>query len=196
MNRIVALDFETGGVTPGESAHVSLGVALMEGPEVLDSREWIFAPAKDWKGNDRRKYELRAMEVNGIAWRQILAGTPLEQVHAELSTWVKAEDLARLPVIAYNASFDLAMYSDMLFLASSYNRQTQTLDRVKPPLVGPWHCSMMLAQHHFRCPDYKLDTVAAKLGLARTGAKHGALEDAILAGKIFAEILGAGSVAA
>lgn len=183
--RILAADYETGGTTPGEHAHVSLGIALMEDGNVLDSMEWIFAPPKDWKGNDRRKYEVRALEVSGIGWKQILVGTPVETVVKQLQFWVTTNQVKDLPVVAFNASFDLAMYSDMLFLAGSWDRNQQCFVHVHPPLVGPWICSKMLAQDILGCADYKLDTVAAKVGKARTGTKHSAIEDAILAGEIY-----------
>ena len=36
--------------------------------------------------------------------------------------------------------------------------------------------------------DEQTARIAAKLGMARTGDKHGALEDAILAGRVFASL--------
>jgi DNA polymerase III epsilon subunit-like protein len=36
--------------------------------------------------------------------------------------------------------------------------------------------------------SYTLDAVCAALGLSRSGEKHGALEDAILAGQVFAQL--------
>jgi|GEM_PF-4568453 len=157
----------------------------MEDGEPLETLHWIFAPARDHRNRYRRTYEIPSLEVSGITWKQIQAGTPLQTSLNELNAFAERHRAEQLPVVAYNAPFDLAMYSDYLFLCGSYDPVAKRFNPVKPPLSGPWTCARLLAQQKLTLPDYKLDTVAAHFGESRSTKTHDALADAILAGRIF-----------
>lgn len=197
----LALDFETGGLDPRVHAPVSLGVAVMNGSEVLDSREWLFAPPTNKEGKICRAYDVVALEISGTSWPRLKRdGLPVRQVMAELAELVRTSPYINgpdIPVVAFNAPFDIAFYSECLFLAGEWNQHTRRFETFSPPVYGPWQCARMLARARLpRLEQYTLDAVAAACGLARSGQTHGALEDAILAGKLFAHLTNAKAVAA
>jgi DNA polymerase III epsilon subunit-like protein len=186
---ILALDFESGGTDPNRHAPVQLGVAVMENGEVLHSAEWLIGPTFHWKtGKIERSYEVAALEVSGIGWKAIKSAPHPKQIVRELREWVDSVGAAELPIVAFNAPFDMAFYSTLLFLASDWHPTTRGV-RVRPasPLMGGWHCAMLRFHEQFgdRYDDVKLDTAAGHFGLSRESASHGALEDAILAGRIY-----------
>lgn len=188
--KYIALDFETSGLKPGEHAPVSLGVALMEGVDVIDSREWLLATPTDKNGRVNRAYDVVALEISGASWTKIKReGVPHAKVCKDLLDFSCEHGAIHLPVVAFNAPFDFAWYSDLLFLGGSWNQHARKFETFLPPFAGPWQCARLLAVHAAPGLDaYNLDTVAAHYGLSRSTEKHGALEDAILAGKVFASI--------
>ena len=185
--RFVALDFETGGLVSSIHAPVSLGVALMEDTNVIDSREWLIAPVYDRRGEMMRQYDPKAMKVNGYTVEQLQQdGVQIRQVMGELRDWADLHKARTETVVAFNAPFDLGFYGEALFLAGEWHGEHNSYHVHKPPLVGPWHCARMIASVRLDLPNFKLDTVAGHFGLERKLEFHGALEDAILAGKVYA----------
>ncbi len=188
--RFIALDFETSGLKPGEHAPVTLGVALMDGPDVIDSREWLLATPTDKNGRVNRAYDVVALEISGTSWTRIKReGESHAKVCKDLGDFSLQHGARHLTVVAFNAPFDFAWYSDLLFLAGSWNQHLRKFETFLPPFAGPWQCSRLMAVHALPGLDsYNLDTVASACGLSRSGETHGALEDAILAGRVFAHI--------
>lgn len=184
---IIALDFETSGTDPRVNAPVSIGVALMEGEEVIDIRHKIIAPPM-YKGKITKTYDVCALEISGLTWEEIKGGQSATAVLFDLSAWSLMHDAKRLPVVAYNAPFDLSFYSELLFMGRIWNNYTKSFQRAKPPFVGPWQCALMMAVDSLDLDAYSLDAVADHFGLARSSEKHNALDDAILAGKIYAKL--------
>lgn len=187
MSRFLALDFETSGLVPGTHAPVSLGIALFDGGEPVQTREWLFAPPM-YKDKISRAYDVVALEISGASWVRIKReGVPHAKVCAELGALAKEWDAGALTVVAFNAPFDLSWYSDLLFLGGSWDQHTRSYKTFTPPLYGPWQCVRLAAaaDPRVQLDSYSLDTVADHFGLARSGEKHGALEDAILAGQIW-----------
>lgn len=189
----VALDFETGGLDPKRHWPVSLAIAVFNpaSPEpVVLERDWIIAPPLNKDGKPTREYDICAMQINGMKWKDILGGTPAKVVLNDIREIAAREGLSGMPVIAHNAAFDLAFYSELCHAAGEWNNHTRSWEAAIPPLVGPWQCTKMLAQMQLpTLPNHKLDTVAAHFGLSRTSEIHGAREDAKLAGQIYARMI-------
>ncbi len=195
--RFLAADFETSGLVSSRHAPVSLGVALMEDDQVIDSTEWLFSPPLDRDGQICREYDLKAMEINGHDRDDLaIIGKDHKTVMAELTTWAAGHKARALKVVAFNAPFDYAFYSECLFFAGAWDNSSRSFKVHKAPLVGPWQCARMIASVEIDLPNFKLDTVAAHFGLARTSETHGAKEDAILAGQVYARLLAQRKVAA
>jgi DNA polymerase III epsilon subunit-like protein len=186
---ILSLDFETSGTDHNRNAPVSLGVALMEDGEVLESKEWVIAPPRHYKtGKITREYNIVALQVSRYTWPQIIKGTEIRQVCIELLEWSRAHEATMLPVVAFKADFDMGWYSELLFLGGSMNFNTKQYELFTPPFVGPWQCANLLARRCLELDNYQLDTVAKHFGFPGQGEKHNALDDAILAGRIYHEL--------
>lgn len=184
--RYIALDFETSGLDPSRHAPVQLGVALFDEGRPVATMEAMIQPPVHYKtGRTTREYDATALEISGLTLDQLRQAHPANRVVFDLAQFAIRHKARYLPIVAFNASFDLAFYSTLLFLAGEYDRHAAAFRPATPPLIGPWHCARMLAQATVpTLPDHKLDTVAARYGLKRTGEKHGALEDAVLAGLV------------
>lgn len=185
--RFWALDFETSGTDANRHAPVQLGLALMHGETVIDSTQWLIGPPKHWKtGKITREYDVCALQVSGIGWKQIQEAPSAKQVVDDVARFVARHRFAT--VVAFNAPFDLAFWSQLLFEAGGWGQEKGQWLTANSPLLGPWQCARLLARDRLVLARYDLDTVASHFGMSRETDRHGALEDAILAGRIFARL--------
>lgn len=182
--RILALDFETGGLDPNRHGAVSLGLAVMEDGALIDSREWLIAPPRKKNGALALEYDMGAMMIHKVSWKRLS-----DEGRAEIEVLTSLRDFAHLHgltggmIVSHNAVFDASFLSQMVFRCGAWSYGTFTA--YPEPLQGPWACTRRMARD-LGLPDSKLDTVAAHFGLARRDSTtHGAQEDAILAGSIY-----------
>jgi len=188
--RSLYVDFETGGLCPKLNAPVSLGIALMEGAEVIESREWLIRPPRDKNGKLAKVYDMGAMEIHRISWKELASAPTASDVVADVRKHILLWDAFDLHRKAFNASFDYGFWETLCFMAGSFNKSTYTFDLPAPMAIGPWQCVRDSARHLLPfLPNHKLDTVAAHFGLSRSGEAHGALEDAVLAGRVDALLM-------
>lgn len=190
--RFLTLDFETSGTDPNDHAPVTLGVAAFEDGIVTAQDEWLCRPPTHYKEKDKitRAYDERARLIHGYTLEHLLEyGKPMAMVCIGFAEFVAKHSLGNVPVVAYNAAFDMAFLNTLLFLGGEYDRGTSTYRRFPTPISGPWQCAMQLAERWYpRLENYKLQTVAPFLGVGSQGEVHGAMSDAILAGLVFAKI--------
>ena len=184
----LALDFETGGLDANVHAPVSIGIALMEDGEVVESYEAVFAEF------EKRDYTVKALKINGITWKQIQEGKPVVQAFSELEKWLDRLDAGELPIVSHNAKFDQQFWDVLALTLGSWQGTYPNKKFVKERelLRGPWYCTARMAdplRWDGKIPDCKLDSVCAYFGLSRSGETHGALEDAVLAGKAFDRLM-------
>lgn len=182
--RFLAVDFETSGLDPQKNAPVSMGVALFDDGVLLEEKEWLIGP-KMRDGKVQRSYEVQALLISQTSWKDIVNASPPGQICQEITEFADFYQLRHIPIVAFNAPFDLSFYSALLFDAGNWNHQEQCFDAFKPPFVGPWHCARLLAFEAVTLPKYSLDAVAAHFNMQRVGKGHGAMEDAVMAGRIF-----------
>jgi DNA polymerase III subunit epsilon len=179
------VDFETGGLSPMLNAPVSLGIALMDGLDVLDSREWLIRPPRDKNGRLTKVYDMGAMEIHKISWKGLAAAPTAAQVVAEVRKQVMEWDAYEMPRKAFNASFDYGFWQTLIYMAGEFDRGSYQFVQPAPMAIGTWQCVMERARYLLPgLVNHKLDTVAAHFGLKRSGEAHGALEDAILCGRV------------
>ena len=186
--RFLALDFETSHTDAQLGAPVTLGVAAFEDGEVVGSYEWVCKPDTHYKtGAVTRCYDERARLIHGYTLEHLLEhGEPLDKVCLGLTEFAAKTGTSNATIVAYNSNFDQAFLNTMLYLGGSYDRITQAYRPYASPLSGPWQDAKALAERI--CPrleNYKLATVAPFLGVGEQGDVHGALKDALLAGKVF-----------
>lgn len=155
----------------------------MDEGEIVAGSEWWIAPPRDRKGRISREYSVPALEVSATSWPKLKReGLSARRVVEELAEFAKEYQAAELPVVSFNAAFDLAWYSDLLFLAASRERGFRI---PRSPLLGPWHCALMRARASLTLSAFTLDQVAAAFELSRATESHGALTDATLAGRVW-----------
>ena len=190
MNRFLALDFETGGLDPRRNAPASIGCCLFTDGQPGPTFETLIGPTYHWKtGKLEREYTVNALQVSGITWKQLLEAPKPALVVTALESWMQDHEIGPVTTVAFNANFDLSFYSELLNLAGGWHpTERGKWIQPTPPIHGPWQCAMIAARRSLKLAEYSLDSVAAHYGLMRTGDKHGALEDAILAGQIWTRL--------
>lgn len=189
--KVIGLDFETGGTDPRHHAPVQLGICLcdIDGPEVnvTAQQSWIIAPPA------KREHTIQALKVSRITWKQIEAGEDPTKVYELVEEFLADNGEpypCTRPIVAYNAHFDYGFWRELAMFAGKWVGKwpDRTFQSPASPLIGGWHCGMEISKHLLNLPDYKLDTVAGALGLARETTSHDASEDAILAVKVYARL--------
>lgn len=181
---VLALDFETGGLDPQRHGPVQLGVAIMDGHDILHERQWIIAPKLNKKGKPALEYDITALSISGLTWKQIVGGEQEPDVLAQFAGMVDGYGVQDATIVSHNAVFDAAFLSQMVFRCGTWD--FGKFKSYPEPLRGPWACTRRMSWQIDGLPDRTLDTVAAHFGLRRNGENHDALEDAILAARIYA----------
>jgi DNA polymerase III epsilon subunit-like protein len=185
----LALDFEGSSKEPRRGCPVQLGIAVMEDGNVLDSDEWMIRPPLHYKtGKPTREVDAYSLRISGLSLERIEAeGLTSRESCARLHTFIKKNSAISLQTVAYNFTYDAECYGQMLYDGGEFDRSVYEY-LAYPDALGPkWTCAyrmarLMLADHLLK---FSLDDVAGYFNLARSGETHGALEDAILAGKVF-----------
>lgn len=182
--KYIALDFETGGLDPNRHGACSLGVAVFEDGEVIDSREWLIKPPTHAKsGKYLCEYDICAFEINGLSWVKMKKeGISEPEVLRELMQFLDLLGCRDALIVSHNTAFDAAMLSQMVFRCGTWNYGK--FEAFPEPLHGAWACTRRMCDR-LGLENNNLDTVCAHFGMARTGEYHGALEDAILCGKVY-----------
>lgn len=100
MGRLAAFDIETTGTDPQSDRIVTAAVSLAGGGLPTESRAWLVDPGVEIPAG--------ATEVHGITTEQARAeGRPAPEAVEEITALLAAQLLEGVPVIAYNARFDL-----------------------------------------------------------------------------------------
>lgn len=183
--RIIALDWETGGTDYQIHGLVEIGMALMDGEQVISEYQSLIG------FNPKKQYDPEALKVNGRTLDEIKGAPSVNKVWSEVLEWLTTHDSRDLPIVAHNAKFDQGFWGNFMFEAGKFSGGKFSL--APELLFGPWYCTARMADRlrtAGKIPNVKLDTVAAYFGLSRSGETHGALEDSILCGRVFARLRG------
>lgn len=163
--KVAILDVETTGLHSADRI-VSLAVIRLDTPALAHDKinlrltHLIFDPGK--------KCHPEAARVHGHdEWT--LRHQPFFSEHAaDVREMLEEADV----VVAHNAAFDLSFVNRELEAASL------------PPLTRSAFCTMQTYRARFAARA-SLNAVAARVGMARSGQRHGALEDAWLTMNVF-----------
>lgn len=159
VRRVIVLDTETTGFQTFDRM-ICLGAVRFEGEAMCGELHRVYDPRKDSHPD--------AAAVHG--WDDwTLRFQPLFADEAnEVREWLGWADL----LVMHNAAFD------MRFL----EREIRKADA--PPLEIETFCTMEEARRLWNGPA-KLDHCIARIGLARSGKRHGAFEDALLTASLY-----------
>ena len=163
--RVIVLDTETTGVTPYDRI-VTLGAIRLEGDEVGRALHLVFDPRKD--------SHPQAFAVHGWCdWT-----TRFQDLFADLAPrifdWLSWAD----EIVAHNADFDMHYVQREL-------RKAEAEQLSQPAL-----CTMEMARERWYGEPAKLDACLQRIGMARQGQRHGALEDAVLTAGLYLHMTG------
>ncbi|WP_332835674.1 3'-5' exonuclease [Microbacterium suaedae] len=169
FTRIAVFDLETTGVDTARDRIVTAYVGVLdETGRVLDERNWLADPSVE--------IPAAAAAVHGITTERAQAeGREARQVVGEIVEALGALFAAGIPVVAYNAPFDLSM------LKNEAIRHGIAPIPDPSPVVDP----LVLDKQHdrYRRGKRTLDIVAAHYGVPLDDA-HEASADAIAAGRV------------
>lgn len=171
---LAVFDTETTGIDTRSDRLVTAYVGVIgPGGELVESHSWLANPGID--------IPERAAAVHGITTEKAVAeGADPAQVIAEVVA-VLREFLARpLPVVAYNASFDLS-----LMHYEAIRHGVEALEDPRP-IIDPLVIDRALDP--YRKGKRTLDTVSAHYGLTNPAA-HDAQGDAVTSGLVVQKLV-------
>jgi len=165
MSKIVIIDFETTGLSPGLGDRATeVAAVILEDNKIVDKFQSLMNAGITIPGY--------IQQLTGISNAMIRKAPSCQQVMREL-----AEFIGDSPLLAHNASFD-TKFLDAEWSRIDYKRRQ------------PFACSMLLSRRiypHF--PDHKLGTLVRHLKLPTTGEYHRALADAEMTASLLIKIM-------
>ncbi len=186
--KVLCYDLETGGLSSQYDPITQIGAVVMEGDDVVGipfsqlmspadvSKFKISAGALSAQAGDIKTPEGRAKALD---WLERIATSPNQKESAvSFISWATEHSAADLPTVAHNASFDAG------FMASWAHQQRTTFGTL--PFGAISICTMQLMKK--LAPGgkhYNLDACLLVAGLPARPSDHNALQDAILAGRLY-----------
>ncbi|MFH9173809.1 3'-5' exonuclease [Streptomyces albogriseolus] len=176
---LIGFDLETTGTDPREARIVTGAVIELRAGETLGRREWLADPGVPIPAD--------AVAVHGISNERAAAeGRPADQVADAIAGVLAAYWKTGVPVVAYNASFDLSLLSAELRrygLPSLRDR----LGADPAPVIDPY--TIDRAVDRYRRGKRTLEAVCAEYGVPLDAA-HDATADALAAARLACAIAG------
>ncbi|MGS2591145.1 exonuclease domain-containing protein [Streptomyces hebeiensis] len=171
---LAGFDLETTGTDPLEARIVSAAVIEVRGDEVIRRRSWLADPGV--------RIPEQASAVHGISSERAAAeGRPAREVAGEIAGVLAGCWARGVPVVAYNAPFDLTL------LAAELRRHgLPPLDRVGP-VIDPY--TIDRAVDRYRRGKRTLEAVCGEYGVVLDAA-HDAAADALAAVRVAMAIAG------
>jgi len=171
---LIGFDLETTGTDPREARIVTGAVIEVRAGQVMGHREWLADPGVEIPAD--------AVAVHGISNERATAeGRPADQVADAIADVLTAYWKTGVPVVAYNAAFDLTLLSAELHrhgLPSLRDR----LGGVDPaPVVDPY--TIDRAVDRYRRGKRNLEAVCGEYGVPLDSA-HEASADALAAARL------------
>ncbi|GAA3005874.1 3'-5' exonuclease [Streptomyces fulvorobeus] len=185
---LVGFDLETTGTEPQEARIVTAAVVEVDGRDGEPTRR------RSWLANPGVLIPAQASAIHGISSERAAAhGRPVREVADEVAETLVACWRRDVPVVAYNAAFDLTLLSAEL----RRHRLPSLSDRLGGadigPVVDPY--TIDRAVDRYRKGKRTLEAVCVEYGVVHGGA-HDAGADALAAVRVAYAIAGRhGSVA-
>ncbi|MBT2508738.1 3'-5' exonuclease [Streptomyces sp. ISL-98] len=170
---LVGFDLETTGTEPLESRIVTAAIVGVKGGAVVRQRDWLADPGI--------RIPAQASAIHGISSERAGAeGRPAREVADEIAETLAGYWRQGIPVVAYNAAFDLTL------LTAELNRHglpslSERLGGGIGPVVDPY--TIDRAVDRYRRGKRTLEAVCVEYGVVLDGA-HEAGADALAAVRV------------
>lgn len=171
---LIGFDLETTGTDPREARIVTAAVIEVRGGQVLGHREWLADPGVEIPAD--------AVAVHGISNERAAAeGAPADRVADAIADVLAGYWRTGVPVVAYNAAFDLTLLSAELrrHRLPSLRARLGGLDPA--PVVDPYTIDRSVDR--YRRGKRNLEAVCAEYGV-RLDSAHDASADALAAARL------------
>ncbi|MFD8674534.1 exonuclease domain-containing protein [Streptomyces seoulensis] len=171
---LIGFDLETTGTDPLQSRIVTGAVLEVRAGEPVGRREWLADPGVEIPAD--------AVAVHGISNERAAAeGRPADQVADALADALVSAWDAGMPVVAYNAAFDLTLLSAELHRHGLPSLAERLGGRVPAPVVDPYTIDRRVDR--YRRGKRNLEAVCAEYGVVLDAA-HDASADALAAARL------------
>lgn len=171
---LIGFDLETTGTDPRAARIVTGAVIEVRAGRPVGSREWLADPGVEIPAD--------AVAVHGISNEHAVAeGRPADQVADAIAEVLTAYWRTGVPVVAYNAAFDLTLLSAEL-RRHGLPSLSDRLDGADPgPVVDPYTIDRQVDR--YRRGKRNLEAVCAEYGVPLESA-HDASADALAAARL------------
>lgn len=175
---LIGFDLETTGTDPREARIVTGSVIEVRAGEPLGRREWLADPGVEIPAD--------AVAVHGISNERAAAeGSPADQVADAIADVLVSYWKTGVPVVAYNAAFDLSLLSAELRRYGLPSLSDRLGGRAPAPVVDPYTIDRWVDR--YRRGKRNLEAVCAEYGIVLDAA-HNASADALAAARLAAAI--------
>ncbi|MFS8197398.1 3'-5' exonuclease [Streptomyces sp. CWNU-52B] len=175
---LVGFDLETTGTDPREARIVTGAVIEVRRGEPAGHREWLADPGVEIPAD--------AVAVHGISNARVAAeGSPADEVADAIASVLAAYWQSGVPVVAYNAAFDLTLLSAELLRYGLPSLRERLGGADPAPVIDPYTIDRSVDR--YRRGKRNLEAVCAEYGVTLDSA-HDASADALAAARLAAAI--------
>ncbi|MFC8371563.1 MULTISPECIES: 3'-5' exonuclease [unclassified Streptomyces] len=177
---LIGFDLETTGTDPREARIVTGAVIEVRAGEPVGRREWLADPGVPIPED--------AVAVHGISNERATAeGSPADRVADAIADVLTAHWRAGVPVVAYNAAFDLSLLSAELRRYGLPSLRDRLGGADPGPVIDPYTIDRSVDR--YRRGKRNLEAVCAEYGVVLDAA-HDATADALAAARLACAIAG------
>ncbi|MEW2075577.1 3'-5' exonuclease [Streptomyces sp. NPDC012403] len=177
---LIGFDLETTGTDPREARIVTGAVIEVRAGEAMGRREWLADPGVPIPED--------AVAVHGISNERATAeGSPAGQVADAIAGVLTAHWKKGVPVVAYNAAFDLTLLSAELRRHGLPSLRDRLGGADPAPVIDPYTIDRSVDR--YRRGKRNLEAVCAEYGVVLDSA-HDATADALAAARLACAIAG------
>ncbi|MEU3554796.1 3'-5' exonuclease [Streptomyces fragilis] len=171
---LIGFDLETTGTDPHEARIVTAAVLEVREGEVAGRREWLADPGME--------IPAEAVAVHGITNERVTAsGLPADRVADEVAGVLTGYWQSGIPVVVYNAAFDLTLLSAELRRHGLPSLRERMGGQDPAPVIDPYTVDREVDR--YRRGKRTLEAVCAEYGVPLDGA-HDASADALAAARL------------
>ncbi|MGW0913644.1 exonuclease domain-containing protein [Streptomyces sp. NPDC002784] len=171
---LIGFDLETTGTDPGQARIVTAAVIEVRGGQQLGRREWLADPGVVIPAD--------AVAVHGISNERAAGeGRPADRVADAVADVLTGYWKTGVPVVAYNAAFDLSLLSAELRRYGLPSLRERLGGTDPAPVVDPYTIDRWVDR--YRRGKRNLEAVCAEYGV-RLDSAHDASADALAAARL------------